>query len=180
MGPRSAHLALLKRADSVSFPLRLPRVPQLAEYGAYDEDSVYTADQVADLVHFAAIRGIKIVPEIDVPRHAANGWQFGEVEGLGRLALCVNELSPRCRGGICGHLNPVNDNLYDILEQVYADLADLFTSDIVHMGADEVRHRKCRSRETLAVQVTCSGGLPMLASERRGPGLANGERADRY
>ncbi len=125
--------------DAVSFPLYLPSVPQLSRYGAYSPDRVYMPEDVKFLVEYAAARGIKVVPEVDMPRHAANGWQFGPGEGLGDLALCVNEFAPRCRGGICGHLNPVNPNTYDVLEKVFADLSSLFPStDSAHMGADEV------------------------------------------
>ena len=59
----------------------MPRAPKLALYGAYAPDLVYSAGEVADLVDYARLRGVRVVPEIDVPRHAANGWQFGEVEG---------------------------------------------------------------------------------------------------
>ena len=79
-----------------------------------------------------------IVPELDAPRHAANGWQFGHVEGHGNLALCINELDDRCRGGVCGHLNPANPKLYDILELAYEDLTEMFPTELFHMGGDEV------------------------------------------
>ena len=63
--------------------------------------------------------GVMIVPEIDTPMHAANGWQFGAMEaGLGDLALCVNLAEDRCRGGVCGILNPINPNTYTVLEEV--------------------------------------------------------------
>ena len=46
------------------------------------------------------------------------------------LCVCVS----RCRGGVCGVLNPTNPNLYDVLENVYRDLVDMFPSDTVHLG----------------------------------------------
>ncbi len=47
-------------------------------------------------------------------------------------------INVRCRGGICGHLNPVNDKLYDVLERVFREMGQLFPSDTFHLGADEV------------------------------------------
>jgi len=124
--------------DAVSFPLRLPRAPLLARYGAYTPEQTYSPEDVRDIVDYAEVRGIQVIPEVDAPRHAANGWQFGPSEGLGKLALCVNELHPRCRGGVCGHLDPTNANVYGVLSDVYADLNDLFPSKSVHLGGDEV------------------------------------------
>ena len=81
--------------DATSFPLELDSVPELARYGAYSEEQTYSPEEVRRLVDYATARGVKVVPELDMPRHAANGWQFGPVQGLGDLALCINELNPR-------------------------------------------------------------------------------------
>ena len=32
-----------------------------------------------------------MLPEFDAPAHVGNGWQWGEAEGKGRLAVCVNQ-----------------------------------------------------------------------------------------
>lgn len=73
-----------------SFPLKLPTVPQLAEYGAYYDDQVYLLEDLVELELHAKLLGIRILPELDTPAHAANGWQFGEIQGLGKLGLCIN------------------------------------------------------------------------------------------
>ncbi|TRY71719.1 hypothetical protein TCAL_00287 [Tigriopus californicus] len=125
-------------SDSQSFPVELPSFPQLAQYGAYYENEVYSAEDILDLVEYAMLRGIRLVPELDGPRHAANGWQFGEIEGLGTLAFCINDDELRCRGGVCGLLNPINPNLYIVLEGIFRDLRHLIPSDQFHLGADEV------------------------------------------
>ena len=36
-------------------------------------------------------RGVRVLPEFDAPAHVGNGWQFGESEGKGKLAVCVNQ-----------------------------------------------------------------------------------------
>lgn len=125
-------------SDSQSFPVELPSFPQMAQYGAYYQNEVYTANDILDLVEYATLRGIRVIPELDGPRHAANGWQFGELEGLGTLAFCINDDEVRCRGGVCGLLNPINPNLYVVLEGIFRDLRQLIPSDQFHLGADEV------------------------------------------
>ena len=49
--------------------------PALAR-GAYSPALVYTADDVRTIVGFAADRGIRVVPELDSPGHAAS-WSVG-------------------------------------------------------------------------------------------------------
>lgn len=155
--------------DSVSFPVQLPQVPELAEYGSYSPEKVYSVQDMTDLVDFAKVRGIKIIPELDTPRHAANGWQFGEITGLGKLGLCINLLNNRCRGGLCGHLNPVNPNLYDVLEKVYQDLTNIFPSDLFHMGGDEVEFQCWRDSPEVMDWMTDHGltGLVTIITDIR-------------
>lgn len=77
--------------DSQSFPYVSKHYPQLAKYGAYSSREVYTMDDVREIVAFARPRGIQIVPEIDAPAHAGNGWDWGPKHGLGELSLCINQ-----------------------------------------------------------------------------------------
>lgn len=127
--------------DSQSFPLVAPRVPQLSRTGAYGPDMLYTPEDVKDIVEFARIYGIRVVLEVDTPAHAGNGWTWGPKEGLGELAVCVNERpwSLYCGEPPCGQLNPENPNVYDILEKLYKDLIELTEeNEIFHLGGDEV------------------------------------------
>lgn len=127
--------------DSQSFPLVSPRVPQLAKHGAYGPDLVYTPEDVRDLVRFANELGIRVLLEVDVPAHAGFGWTWGPEEGLGELAVCVNEQpwSLYCGEPPCGQLNPSNPNVYDVLEKLYEDLLELSgESELFHLGGDEV------------------------------------------
>ncbi|GJQ68253.1 hypothetical protein Trydic_g16861 [Trypoxylus dichotomus] len=127
--------------DTQSFPLKLASVPILAKYGAYSEKNVYTEDDIRDLLAYAKYRGIRIILEIDGPAHAGNGWQWGPDAYLGKLAVCVNKKPWRnyCIQPPCGQLNPTNENLYDVLGQLYGDITKLFPiGEMFHMGGDEV------------------------------------------
>lgn len=127
--------------DSQSFPLMAPSVPQLAKYGAYGPDLVYSPEDIRQLVRFANIRGIRVVMEVDTPAHAGNGWTWGPSEGLGELAVCVNERpwSLYCGEPPCGQLNPDNPNVYEILRKLYKDILELTgETEMFHLGGDEV------------------------------------------
>lgn len=68
--------------DSQSFPFLSKFYPELALYGAYSSIEIYTHDDIKEIVEYAKIRGIQIVPEIDAPAHAGNGWDFGVGKGV--------------------------------------------------------------------------------------------------
>ncbi|KZS17103.1 Beta-hexosaminidase subunit beta [Daphnia magna] len=126
--------------DTHSFPFVSTREPRLSLYGAYSSAKVYRPEDIKELVHYATVRGVKIVPEFDAPAHVGSGWEWGERAGMGQLALCVNKepWTTYCVEPPCGILNPVNDNIYSVLSNIYQDMRDLFVSDIFHMGGDEV------------------------------------------
>ena len=111
--------------DTHSFPFVSRREPLLALYGAYSASQIYRPQDIEDLVHYATVRGVKIVPEFDAPAHVGTGWEWGPKYGLGDLALCVNKepWTRYCVEPPCGQLNPINDNIYPILHNIYKDVS---------------------------------------------------------
>ncbi|KAF7272834.1 hypothetical protein GWI33_014398 [Rhynchophorus ferrugineus] len=128
-------------SDSQSFPFVSSRVLNMSRYGAYGDEKVYSPEQVLDLIRFAKIRGVRIIPEIDGPAHVGNGWQWGPEAGLGNLVVCQNKQPWRsyCIQPPCGQLNPANQNIYEVLKNIYNDIVDLWKNlEAFHMGGDEV------------------------------------------
>ncbi|KAK2720671.1 chitooligosaccharidolytic beta-N-acetylglucosaminidase-like isoform X2 [Artemia franciscana] len=150
----------LHLSDANSFPFDSKRVPQMAKYGAYSPRKVYSFEDLKELGEYANVRGVRIIPEIDAPAHAGNGWQWGSEYGLGDLALCVNE-SPRSQGACydppCGILNPVNNYTYDVLESIYFDLMQALNPDMFHMGGDEVRFNCWNNTNEITEWMTLNG-----------------------
>jgi len=131
----------LHLTDSHSFPLYLPGLPNMAYYGAYTPRSVYTPENLRHLQEYARVRGIRLMPEIDAPAHVGNGFQWGPKEGLGNLAVCVNQepWQEYCVEPPCGQLNLANPNIYTVLEKIYSELFNIINPvDIFHYGGDEV------------------------------------------
>ncbi|XP_065215620.1 chitooligosaccharidolytic beta-N-acetylglucosaminidase isoform X2 [Planococcus citri] len=146
--------------DSHSFPLQLPRIPEMAEYGAYSSREVYTLQDISDILHYAKIRGIRVLMEIDSPAHAGNGWQWGEKSGLGKLAVCINQTPWRtyCIQPPCGQLNPFNLNTYKILGSIYKDLISVFPKgESFHMGGDELTFECWNSTDEIVEQMKKEG-----------------------
>lgn len=127
--------------DTHSFPIEIPRVPQLQRLGAYSQNLVYSKNDILKIIKYAHLRGIRVLIELDAPSHAGNGWQFGPTAGLGNLAVCINKQPWRkfCIQSPCGQLNPVNENVYTVLKKVFEDISEFIpVEETIHMGGDEV------------------------------------------
>ncbi|KAF2877775.1 glycoside hydrolase superfamily [Massariosphaeria phaeospora] len=58
--------------DSQSWPLEIPSLPDLAKKGAYRPDLVYTVEDFREMQYYAAIRGVELITEIDMPGHTSS------------------------------------------------------------------------------------------------------------
>ncbi|XP_050326620.1 probable beta-hexosaminidase fdl [Bactrocera neohumeralis] len=127
--------------DSQSFPYVSKHFPEMAIHGAYSEHETYTFEDVREVAAFARVHGIQVLPEIDAPAHAGNGWEWGPKRGLGELSLCINQQpwSFYCGEPPCGQLNPKNNNTYLVLQRLYEELLNATgPTDYFHLGGDEV------------------------------------------
>ncbi|XP_054736757.1 probable beta-hexosaminidase fdl isoform X2 [Anastrepha obliqua] len=127
--------------DSQSFPYVSKHFPEMAMHGAYSEHETYTFEDVRDVAAFARLHGVQVLPEIDAPAHAGNGWEWGPKRGLGDLCLCINQQpwSFFCGEPPCGQLNPKNNNTYLVLQRLYEELLNATgPTDYFHLGGDEV------------------------------------------
>lgn len=86
-------------SDSQSFPYVSKAYPQLAKYGAYSEQEVYTPNDIRGLTEFARVRGIQILPEIDAPAHIGSGRLFAHslIHVLTVTMHSIRELRLLCR-----------------------------------------------------------------------------------
>lgn len=87
----------------------------------------YTQEEILEIVAYAAERHIEVIPEIDMPGHATAFTKT--FPGLAAGARTVN---------------PADEKLYDVLETVIRELADLFPGRYIHIGGDEVSTRGWR------------------------------------
>ncbi|ORY11837.1 glycoside hydrolase superfamily [Clohesyomyces aquaticus] len=60
--------------DSQSWPLDIPALPNLAKKGAYRPDLIYTTKDFKDIQYHAAIQGVEMITEIDMPGHTSSIW----------------------------------------------------------------------------------------------------------
>ncbi len=110
-----------------------PRLHQMGSDGLY-----YTQAQVREVVRYAADRGIRVVPEFDMPAHT-QAWLVGYPElsaGKGPFDLA------RTWGVFDPVLDPTSERTYAFLGRFVAEMAGLFPDAYFHIGGDEVNGRQ--------------------------------------
>lgn len=89
----------------------------------------YTQEEIKVLVKYAQIRGVEIIPEIDVPGHST---------ALNRSLKTGCGTHPDRGDVVCVS----NEENYKILEDIFSEIAALFPSKYIHFGGDEVRFKQ--------------------------------------
>ena len=108
---------------------RYPKLTQLASDGQF-----YTPEQMREIVRYATDRGIRVVPEIDMPGHAS------------AIAVAYPELMSapgpyemeRHWGVLKPVLDPTKEATYTFAEAMVSELAAIFPDPYLHIGGDEV------------------------------------------
>ena len=136
--------------DSYSFPFFSKKFPDLSQSGKWTADmpsinggdetiykSTYSSAMVHKIVHYATQRGIRVMPEIDMPGH---GYSWGLSESLREITtacpLYTDEL---------GHvddipLDPTLPLTYDVVLGLLEELSQIFPDSFLHLGGDEVKY----------------------------------------
>ena len=90
------------------------------EYGPY----FYTKAEVREVVRYAAGRGIRVVPEIEIPGHS--GAAIGAYPELGCSGL-------RNSGELCLG----KESTFKMYENILDEVVELFPDEVIHIGGDE-------------------------------------------
>ena len=118
--------------------------PVQAEYGKWDQKygGFFTQEQLKDIIAYAAIRNIEIIPEIDLPGHSRT------VAKVYPEILCNYESSNTASNG-CDLRSAwcvAKESNYTLLEDILREVCQLFPSKHIHIGGDEVnlsQWKKC-------------------------------------
>ncbi|MCX6621725.1 MAG: beta-N-acetylhexosaminidase [Acidobacteria bacterium] len=119
-------------SDDQGFRIESKRYPKLHQMGSNGD--YYTQDQMRELVAYARDRGIRVLPEFDIPGHTG-AWFPGypllsSSEGPHRI-LTNWGVNDSC-------LDPTREETYRLLDGFIGEMAGLFPDAFFHIGGDEV------------------------------------------
>jgi hexosaminidase len=115
--------------DAESFPVVSQTEPALAK-GAYSAKARYSQSDMQEVIQYAKARGVRVVIEFDVPGHSAS-WGVGMpsiVAKCPQYSHNINNIP----------LNPTLDKTWQVLTNLFTEMASLFPDRYFHTGGDEV------------------------------------------
>jgi hexosaminidase len=130
-------------SDNEGFRVESRKFPKLQESGSDGE--FYTQEEIRDLIAYARERGIRVVPEFDMPGHST-AWFVGYPElasGSGPYQL------ERKWGVFDPAMDPSNDKTYKFLNEFIAEMTKLFPDQYFHIGGDEVNGKEWDSNSNI-------------------------------
>ena len=123
-------------SENQGFRVESRKYPKLHELGS--DALYYTQDEIRDLIAHARDRGIRVVPEFDMPGHTT-AWFVGHPElasGKGPYAI------ERKWGIFDPAMDPANEKVYKFLDDLIGEMARIFSDHYFHIGGDEVNGKE--------------------------------------
>ncbi len=138
--------------DDAGWRIEIKQYPKLTEIGSKRVDTeietwgsgktsgephegYYTQEQIKKIVAYAKERHIKIIPEIEMPGHASAAIAAYPWLGTKNMKIDV----PVKFGKHYHIFDVIDPKVEEFLQNVVSEVIDLFETDIIHIGGDEVR-----------------------------------------
>jgi hexosaminidase len=126
----------LHLSENQGFRVESKKFPKLQEMGS--DGDYYTQEQIRDFIDYAADRGIRVVPEFDMPGHSTS-FLVGYPEiGSGRGPYTLD----RRWGVLDPAMDPTQERTYKFLDDFIGEMAKLFPDHYFHIGGDEVNGKE--------------------------------------
>src|SRR6266446_1421639 len=123
-------------SENQGFRVESRKFPKLHELGS--DGLYYTQDEIRDVIAYARDRGIRVVPEFDMPGHST-AWFVGHPE----LASGKGPYEIERRWGIFDPaMDPTNEKVYKLLDDLIGEMAKIFPDHFFHIGGDEVHGKE--------------------------------------
>ncbi len=123
-------------SENQGFRIESKLFPKLQELGS--DGQYYTQDQAREVIAYARARGIRVIPEFDMPGHAT-AWFVGypglaSAPGPYRIERQWGVFDPA--------MDPTREETYQFLDAFIGEMAALFPDEYFHIGGDEVNGRQ--------------------------------------
>ncbi len=137
--------------DDQGWRIEIKKYPKLTRTGAFRDSTppygnrnssdgrryggFYTQKEIKEIVAYAAARHITVVPEIEMPGHAAAAIaacpQLGNTDVPGYAPKVMD------RWGVHPYIFAPKEETFRFLENVLTEVCELFPSKFIHIGGDE-------------------------------------------
>ncbi|WP_263378050.1 beta-N-acetylhexosaminidase [Granulicella paludicola] len=117
--------------EDQGFRIESKRFPKLTEKGS--DGLFYTQEQARDLVAYARERGIRVVPEFEMPGHSV-AWLVAYPE----LNSGSQPTGIRREFGVSDYvLDPTHPETYKFIDSFLTEMTTIFPDEYIHIGGDE-------------------------------------------
>jgi hexosaminidase len=119
-------------SDNQGFRAESKKLPKL--HGSGSGGMFYTQDEIREVIAYARDRGMRVVPEFDMPGHSTS-WLVGYPE----IASGPGPFSIDQEWGVMDPaMDPTNEKTYKLLDDFIGEMSKLFPDHYFHIGGDEV------------------------------------------
>jgi hexosaminidase len=126
----------LHLSDDQGFRLESREFRKLQELGS--DGMYYRQSEMRELISYAGDRGIRVVPEFDMPGHSTS-WFVGYSE----LSSGPGPYQIERRWGIFDPaMDPTRESTFKLLDKFIGEMVDIFPDRYFHIGGDEVNGKQ--------------------------------------
>jgi len=157
----------LHLTDDQGWRVEIKKYPKLTEVGAWRSETVaghvratpqrfdgirhggfYTQEDIRELVAYAAERHVNLVPEIEMPGHAQSA-----IAAYPELGNTGEQLPVLTYWGVNPNIFNANESTILFLQDVLAEVIQLFPSPYIHIGGDEAVKDQWKASPTLQARI---------------------------
>ena len=149
MGMYKMNVLHLHLIDDSGWRLEIKKYPKLTSVGAWRGEGhertggYYTQEDIKEIVAYAALRNVEVIPEIEIPAHT-----LAAVAAYPWLSCTEEEHVVPLQHFISRDLYCVGkESTFEFLEDVFKETFELFPSKYLHVGGDEARYDRWRECE---------------------------------
>lgn len=137
--------------DDQGWRIEIKKYPLLTEIGAWRDSTLkghysdepvvynkerhggfYTQEEIKDIIEYARLRFIEVIPEIEMPGHAK-----AAIAAYPELGVTGEKTGVKSNWGISPYIYSPKESSFEFLENVLEEVISLFPSEYIHIGGDE-------------------------------------------
>ena len=149
MGMYKMNVLHLHLIDDAGWRLEIKKYPKLTSVGAWRGEGhervggYYTQEDIKEIVAYALLRNIDVIPEIEIPAHT-----LAAIAAYPWLSCTEEQQVVQKQHSISRELYCVGkESTFNFLEDVFKETFELFPSKYIHIGGDEARYDRWRECE---------------------------------